>query len=94
MSSVATVRLGFMPLLRTGDFLFNAFVLRHRMIGGGTVVDMVKEMRGTDGMYQDVFGGDAATATRRVLGYDGISKGYSRTTYGARCLSWRLVSRR
>ncbi len=74
MNSVAEAPFGFMPLLRTGDLLFNAFVLRHRMIGGGTPVDTVKEMRGTGGMYQDVFGGDAAAVTRRVFGPDGSVK--------------------
>ena len=74
MSSAAAAPFGFMPLLRAGDLLFNAFVLRHRMIGGGAVVDTVKEMRGTGGMYQDVFGGDATAVTRRVFGHAGSVK--------------------
>lgn len=59
---------GFMPFLAAGDLLFNAFVLRHRMIDGATQKDAVRELRETSSLSRDAFGADARALSRTVFG--------------------------
>ncbi|MBK9494705.1 MAG: hypothetical protein IPO08_09190 [Xanthomonadales bacterium] len=47
----------FMPLLRTGDLLFNAVVLQARMVDRTSVSEALEAVRGSvGGMARDLFG--------------------------------------
>jgi len=60
--------IGFMPLLREGDLLFNAFVLHYRMFDGISFDETVMDVRGTHGRVLHPFGDGAELITRRVFG--------------------------
>lgn len=57
-----------MPLLRSGDLLFNAFVLQSRIVDGTGISQAVNDLRGTPDRTVNVFSNDAYLIGPRVFG--------------------------
>ena len=61
--------IGFMPLIRPGDFIFTAMVLQHRMIKGTTGLEAIAAIRGSvAGSSRSIFGHDIDQIATRVFG--------------------------
>lgn len=59
----------FMPLLRTGDLLFNAVVLQQRLVDRTTVHEALEAVRGSvGGMARDLFGHNVTQISTHLIG--------------------------
>lgn len=68
-SALSTKRCYFMPLLRTGDLLFNAVVLQQRLIDRTTVYEALEAVRGgVGGMARDLFGHNVTEISTHLFG--------------------------
>lgn len=60
--------IGFMPLIREGELLFNAMALQRRIVDGTTLDQAIVDVRGSLSRQRNVMGTDPAIVARRVFG--------------------------
>lgn len=60
--------IGFLPLIREGELLFNAMALQRRIVDGTTLDQAIVDVRGSLSRQRNVMGTDPAIAAWRVFG--------------------------
>lgn len=66
---MSSKRCYFMPLLRTGDLLFNAVVLQQQLVNKTSIQEALKAVRGSvGGMARDLFGHNVTQVSAHLLG--------------------------
>lgn len=60
--------IGFLPLIREGELLFNAMVLQRCIVDGASIDQAIVDVRGSLSRQRNVMGTDPAIVARRVFG--------------------------